>query len=251
MSEQPTSKDLLAELHRWHSLKGASCFRDAADEIERLRMAERLNVETVATFQKRIDFLERTIELVADGLAGVRNASDEDAVDVLRAALDGRVGQPPSVPLTKEEMPEPSLDVLKRVAARLRLNAPDTAPMLEWAIERIEELEATFDLRWKADMRAIKRWQEAHPGNDLTWPDHADMVVWMLEQIERPSPTKSDSFANAPLTGPGSRLEADLRAMGAGETEAPRCLCGRGKEFHPWRFCDNYVPAPSQGNGHG
>lgn len=48
-----------------------------------------------------------------------------------------------------------------------------------------EELQATFDLRWAADMRAIKRWQEAHPGNELTWPDHADLVVWLLEELER------------------------------------------------------------------
>jgi hypothetical protein len=44
-----------------------------------------------------------------------------------------------------------------------------------------EGLQLTFDLRWKADQRAIKRWQAAHPGNDLTWPDHADMVVWLME----------------------------------------------------------------------
>ena len=49
----------------------------------------------------------------------------------------------------------------------------------------LEEMQATFDLRWKADQRAIKRWQEAHPGNDLTWPDHADMVVWLLGEVER------------------------------------------------------------------
>lgn len=48
---------------------------------------------------------------------------------------------------------------------------------------QLEELEATFDLRWKADMRAIKRWREAHPGNDLVLPDHADLVVWLLEQM--------------------------------------------------------------------
>jgi len=46
-----------------------------------------------------------------------------------------------------------------------------------------EGLQLAFDLRWKADRRAIKRWQAAHPGNDLTWPDHADMVVWLMEQI--------------------------------------------------------------------
>lgn len=46
-----------------------------------------------------------------------------------------------------------------------------------------EGLQLTFDLRWKADQRAIKRWQAAHPGNDLTWPDHADMVVWLMDEI--------------------------------------------------------------------
>jgi hypothetical protein len=48
----------------------------------------------------------------------------------------------------------------------------------------IADLQASFDLRWKADMRAIKRWQEAHPGSELTWPDHADLCVWLMEQLE-------------------------------------------------------------------
>jgi hypothetical protein len=52
------------------------------------------------------------------------------------------------------------------------------------AADQIEEHEQSFNLRWKADMRAIRRWQEAHPGNDLTWPDHADLCVWLLEQLE-------------------------------------------------------------------
>lgn len=25
--------------------------------------------------------------------------------------------------------------------------------------------------------------------------------------------------------------------------EPPRCLCGRGKYYHPWRFCDEYRPS--------
>jgi hypothetical protein len=45
-----------------------------------------------------------------------------------------------------------------------------------------KEDRTVFDLRWQADMRAIKLWQAAHPGNDLVWPDHADLVVWLLEQ---------------------------------------------------------------------
>lgn len=46
-----------------------------------------------------------------------------------------------------------------------------------------DELQRVFDLRWEADMRAIRRWQEAHPGNDHVWPDHADLVVWLMGQL--------------------------------------------------------------------
>lgn len=115
------------------------------------------------------------------------NADPDSKTFAVTAGQVSSYEQPVCEPLpdlTEEEMPEPSLDVLKRVAARMRVNAPDTAFLAEWAVERIEELEATFELRWKADMRAIKRWQEANPGNDLTWPDHADMVVWMLDQMD-------------------------------------------------------------------
>ena len=41
-------------------------------------------------------------------------------------------------------------------------------------MEDREDLQATFDLRWKADMRAVKMWRDAHPGKELTLPDHAD-----------------------------------------------------------------------------
>lgn len=32
--------------------------------------------------------------------------------------------------------------------------------------------------------RAIKQWQEANPGNDLTWPDTARLDVWLMERID-------------------------------------------------------------------
>lgn len=50
------------------------------------------------------------------------------------------------------------------------------------------ELQATFDLRWQADMRAIKRWQAAGSGLDLTWPDHSDLVVWLLDLLPAQPP---------------------------------------------------------------
>lgn len=40
-----------------------------------------------------------------------------------------------------------------------------------------------IEVRWQATQRAIRRWQEANPGNDLTWPDSADLTVWLLEQL--------------------------------------------------------------------
>jgi hypothetical protein len=49
--------------------------------------------------------------------------------------------------------------------------------------EERDDLRATFDVGWAANKRAVKMWQEAHPGNDLVWPDHADLVVWLMEQL--------------------------------------------------------------------
>jgi len=51
-------------------------------------------------------------------------------------------------------------------------------------LDRVAELESLFDIRWKADQRAIKRWQDATGKHD-TWPDRADMVVWLLEERDR------------------------------------------------------------------
>lgn len=49
--------------------------------------------------------------------------------------------------------------------------------------EEIADHDIGFNLRWDADMRAIKRWQ-AETGRDLVWPDHADMVVWLLNKLD-------------------------------------------------------------------
>ncbi len=49
--------------------------------------------------------------------------------------------------------------------------------------EENAELNRSFELRWAADMRAIARWREAHPGKELVMPDHVDLCVWLLEQL--------------------------------------------------------------------
>ena len=66
--------------------------------------------------------------------------------------------------------------------------------VMEEAACCIEELEQLFDLRWAADMRAIKAWQIAHPDQPRTWPDHADLGTWCLSRIEKlESVTKDDA----------------------------------------------------------
>ena len=41
----------------------------------------------------------------------------------------------------------------------------------------------SFQLRWQADKRATERWRKEAPDRELTWPDHADLVVWLLGQL--------------------------------------------------------------------
>jgi hypothetical protein len=65
-----------------------------------------------------------------------------------------------------------------------QIEAIERAVRLIARAERADELQRTFDIRWAADQRAIKRWQEAHPDSERVWPDHADMVVWLMEQHE-------------------------------------------------------------------
>lgn len=56
------------------------------------------------------------------------------------------------------------------------------APAALAEVEREQQEHATsFDIRWKADMRAIKRWQWA-TGRTTVWPDHADLCVWLMNQ---------------------------------------------------------------------
>lgn len=70
------------------------------------------------------------------------------------------------------------------------------------AKEDAAELQDIFDLQWDADMRAVRRWRAANPGNELVLPDRANLVIWLLGLVERSAEQ------------PGSR-------------EGERCFCGK------------------------
>jgi hypothetical protein len=66
----------------------------------------------------------------------------------------------------------------------------DVRALLREAAHEIEELRSQaddndklLDRRWDADLRGAKKWQEA-TGKTLTWPDHAELVTWLLEQLD-------------------------------------------------------------------
>ncbi|HEC65264.1 MAG TPA: hypothetical protein ENI23_08220 [bacterium] len=67
------------------------------------------------------------------------------------------------------------------LAGNLYWEAVDRILELE---EQVKEYEQSFDLQYDASMRGIKMWQEA-TGRDMVWPDKADLVVWLIEKLEK------------------------------------------------------------------
>jgi hypothetical protein len=111
----------------------------------------------------------------------------------------------------------------------------------------IAEHDHSFELRWKADMRAIKMWHEAG-GDELTWPDHADLVVWLLERMTKIATIAAREMAE-PGTDPAALIEIATLAEGGGppvqpETEIQQLICRpckRGRHDHGERNCQNFV----------
>lgn len=68
---------------------------------------------------------------------------------------------------------------------------PHVGAALEACAKYLDEQERSLKLRWDAQSRAIKSYHDAHPGNDFLWPDHADLCVWLLEQLEAKADQKS------------------------------------------------------------
>ena len=60
----------------------------------------------------------------------------------------------------------------------------DAADAIRELIEDRDDLQRTFDMMWATQQRAIQAWQERHD-KPLTWPDHAKLVEWLLEDRER------------------------------------------------------------------
>jgi hypothetical protein len=45
------------------------------------------------------------------------------------------------------------------------------------------ELQFWFDMHQASDQMALAQWRAAHPDKELEIPDHADLVIWLLDQL--------------------------------------------------------------------
>ena len=52
----------------------------------------------------------------------------------------------------------------------------------EW-FAKIEQMEATISLIHDANTKAVAMWKEAHPDDKFTWPDQAELVCWLMDQL--------------------------------------------------------------------
>lgn len=110
---------------------------------------------------------EEASDRVRDGSSGVSMIRLDEAPEFTSACYDD---------LARDHLTE------QRDEARAAL-AAERAEAERLRAEHAE-LESIFDIRHRADVRAIERWRDAAPGRDLKAPDHADMVVWLLSELD-------------------------------------------------------------------
>lgn len=91
--------------------------------------------------------------------------------------------KPPFAPLVVTAPPDKTdTDKVRLIAQNFAY--PGQVEAIVKVADDLDEHRRSFDMRWNADMRAIKLWQAAHPGNENVWPDHADLCVWLMEQYD-------------------------------------------------------------------
>lgn len=113
--------------------------------------------------------------------------TDPDAhpdLNRLGAIRSGREALPPEAlaadwrALLEEALPAPGSDTTswqKRVRRSLVGLPVVTGEALE--------LQRVFDMQREAEQRAVKLWREGHPERDLTFPDRANLVLFLLGRI--------------------------------------------------------------------
>ena len=151
------------------------------------QVTEVSTLEALRTYVKhRFDFWQPTDDNIEVQYYGFDERPESGPWgDTFLITVDGKAAL-----FSDRSFDETSLDRLRRRSQR---NPSDT--LLAEVVQDLEEYEHSFELRWKADMRAIKRWHEAG-GNEMTRPDHADLCVWLMGQLSPTPGTPARSQGN-------------------------------------------------------
>ena len=113
-------------------------------------------------------------------------------------------------------------------AAKSAWNAATAQSAAEIAALRaeVERLNEIFDLRHKADARAILQWRSSGEGRDMVSPDHADLVCYLGEKIEF-----ADHFT--------TMLQAEVERLRAGNEALRRDLSEAKDSIQEYRWGDD------------
>ena len=163
-------------------------------EIEVVQQDEMITEITEATSEPRWEFIEKLLaqlakridpELACEIVSRIQiDACDDDDIDelVTTHATELLVMCHRVFGMAQPLFFHPQRE---RIARAMVLNMASNYRVSR--LDRDDELAAmqqSFAIRWAADMRAIQRWQAERPDREVIWPDHVDLVVWLLEQLE-------------------------------------------------------------------
>lgn len=128
-----------------------------------------------------------------DIIAALRRAQRNGPGDLFQVSgfVAGQVADTLEQHASKLERWEQVWTALNDMGAQLGDANKPLAVTASWALmqrenaelqSKLNEMQHSFELRWQASQRAIKKWHAAG-GPALVWPDHADLCVWLLEQL--------------------------------------------------------------------
>jgi hypothetical protein len=110
--------------------------------------------------QETLSVEQRRKVVALEDLLGLREKPYIEMAEILNALMDRS---------------HPDHDETKKAALAFQYDEAMASELAEW--------KASFDLYYDASQRAIKMWQEAHPDQADIWPDQANLIVWLMEEL--------------------------------------------------------------------
>jgi plasmid maintenance system antidote protein VapI len=121
-----------------------------------------------------------------------------------------------SIELALKVEREFGVDARRLLIAQLDENiaeARDAMPKTDFTGQPTAELKLWVDLRRAADQMALAQWRSAHPSASEMIPEHADLVIWLLDQLADRRKIERVDAALAKRVGDHINRDAKLRVF--------------------------------------